>query len=282
MADNAKLKADLDAIASQLNDLSSAQAATAEQYQQRLTEWEVKYNSMLEKYEAELERVKNAAAAIQTIIAPDIRSTRRDNPPAPVAPDPISPGTSGHQPLHSEAAPPNEKFKDYGHLEPTTTKDIALSEGKNEPTMAMDSPASRPAALQVSKSWAILTVEAAALNAAAERTVETSRTPDSIEREYVNVHMDHDTNTESSNSVLEESVGGKSMLSTAIQLKLEATMKELSLRGIELEASQQELVAERAERKKTQSRVEELLAFLVRPLIRYMHTYTHILYFLRF
>ena len=39
MAENAKLKADLDAIASQLNDLSSAQAATAELYQQRLTEW---------------------------------------------------------------------------------------------------------------------------------------------------------------------------------------------------------------------------------------------------
>lgn len=261
IAENAKLKADLDVATSQLRESTSAMAASVEQYQKRLTEWELQYKAMHEKYEAELEKAKNAAATIQPIVVADIRSARSDPPPPPPAPlvqAPSSPVTSEIQPSYSDAAPQDEKSTDTVDQGIYAAKGSPSSAAWKESTAAVDSPARQSSALQVSKSWAILTVEAAA----SERNAETSRTPDSIEREYVNVQMDRDA--ESSRSAMEESVGGKSMLGTAIQLKLEATMKELSLRGIELEASQQELVAERAERKKTQSRVEELLAFLVR------------------
>eukprot|EP01036_Dinobryon_divergens_P030757 gene30757-40051_t len=264
IAENAKLKADLDSATSQLNELSSTMAASVEQHQQRLAQWETQYKSMHDKYEAELEKAKSAAATIQPIAA-DNRSSRSDHsPPPPPPPEPLvqvpsSPATSELQPLYSDAAPQTVKSTDSVDQETYATKEsLPTDTWKESSASAMNSPASNLSALQVSKSWAILTVEAAA----SERNAEISRTPDSIEREYVNVQMDRDT--ESSRPGMEESVGGKSMLGTAIQLKLEATMKELSLRGIELEASQQELVAERAERKKTQSRVEELLAFLER------------------
>lgn len=284
IAENAKLKADLDSATSQLNELSSTMAASVEQHQQRLAQWETQYKSMHDKYEAELEHAKSAAATIPPIVA-DIRSSRSDHSPTPHSPPepfvqvPSSPVTSELQPMYrrySDAAPQTVKSTDSVDQETYATKESLPTDAwKESSASAMNSPASNPSALQVSKSWAILTVEAAA----SERNAEISRTPDSIEREYVNVQMDRDA--ESSRPGMEESVGGKSMLGTAIQLKLEATMKELSLRGIELEASQQELVAERAERKKTQSRVEELLAFLVRTeffIHSHIHTYIYTSY----
>ena len=303
-AENAKLKAQLDDAANRIEELTRS----VEEDKHRLDNLEARNRDLAEKLEEEAQRANaavqtaaeaTAAAAAAAAAAAEITVSKR-NAAAESAANSTTKASkikySGRDSSDSDSA----SLDFDGDVVFNIRQETPSSDGKESPSdptawkkekevfsqVSASSSIARPST-QVSKSWAILTVEAAAAAAAAaDSTTQAQQsvasvdpkkaagydaaTVAAIEQEYVKI----DRNSSSRGPVSDEGegegggivsgVGGKSMLSTAIQRKLEETLKELSLRGIELEASQQELVMERAERKKTESRVEELMAFLER------------------
>lgn len=275
--ENAQLKSSVDEIKVLLEEQKAALAAALREnlrFKEEDAARETRYRQLQDTYEAELSAAKASIASLTTQQSPSEPLYRSQPMKRPQLGARDSSDESENASVDGEMVINIRQESPPAAESPVAEMSDAVRVNSSSTNNA--SPGRMSHGSQGPKSWAILTVEAS--NAAAAAHPQSSPTlekvptsspaaiqGDSLDMEYVEIDGKNEKDEQVVSAEHGGGVsGGKSMLSTALQRKLETVLKELSQRGIELEASQQELVAERMERKKTQTRVEELLAFLER------------------